>query len=185
LSGDLRVFVRDEEPDDYARVFEVTEAAFEDAPTARLNDELRREVSPYVSQVATLGSESGEIIGHAMWSRVEIHGEPHSPEGYTSSAFALGPISVWPEYQRSGVGGELIRAGLDRCRDIGELVVFLLGHPTYYPRFGWRAAHDDGLWYPGRRGPNPAFMVLELAPGALAGRKGEVVFSEPFQRAEG
>ena len=52
MSDDLRVFVRDEEPDDHARVFEVTEAAFEDAPTARLNDELRREVSPYLSQVA-------------------------------------------------------------------------------------------------------------------------------------
>jgi putative acetyltransferase len=179
LSGDARIFARPEEPDDFARVFELTEAAFESAVEAKLNDELRREVSPLISQVATRGSESGEIVGHAMWSPVEIHGDE-----YVSQAFALGPISVWPFEQRRGIGGELIRAGLDACREAGELVVFLLGHPTYYPRFGWREAWPDGLWYPGRKGPNPAFMVIELAPGALAGRKGEVVFSEPFQRTE-
>ena len=114
MSDDLRVFVRDEEPDDYARVFEVTEAAFGGLVEPRLNDDLRREVSPYLSQVATRGSESGEIIGHAMWSRVEIHGEPRSPEDYTSSAFALGPISVWPEEQRSGIGGTLNTIGSAR-----------------------------------------------------------------------
>lgn len=182
MSDAARVFVRPEEPDDHARVFELTEAAFGSATEAKLVDELRAEVSPLISRVATLGSESGPIVGHSMWSPVEIRGEAHSPEGYSSQAFALGPISVWPDEQRRGIGGELIRAGLDACREAGELVVFLLGHPSYYPRFGWREAYDRGLWYSGMPGPNPAFMVLELAEGALAGRTGEVVYSEPFLR---
>lgn len=184
MTGSARVCIRAEEPDDFARVHEVTEAAFGKAVEADLNDALRREVSPLISQVATLGDESGPIVGHAMWSPVEIRGEAHSPEDYSSAAFALGPISVWPENQGQGIGGELIRAGLDACRAAGELVVFLLGHPDYYPRFGWRPGWDRGLWYRGMRGANPAFMVLELAPGALAGRRGEVVFSEPFLRIE-
>ena len=111
MSGDARVFIRPEESDDHARVFEITEAAFGRPIEAQLNDDLRREVSPLISHVATRGSENGPLVGHAMWSPVEIWGEPHSPEGYTSSAFALGPISVWPEEQRSGIGGTLIRAG--------------------------------------------------------------------------
>ena len=185
MSDAARIFVRPEEPDDVVRVFELTEAAFGRPVEAKLNDELRREVAPLISLVATRGSESGPIVGHSMWSPVEVRGEAHSPGGTTSWAFALGPISVWPDDQRRGIGGELIRAGLDACRELGELVVFLLGHPAYYPRFGWREAHDRGLWYSGRPGPNPAFMVIELADAALAGRKGEVVYSEPFQRIEG
>ncbi len=181
MSDDARIFVRAEEPDDLPRVFELTEAAFAGPVEAKLNDELRREVSPLISLVATRDSGSGPIVGHSMWSPVEVR----APGGHTSRAFALGPISVWPDDQRSGIGGELIRAGLDACRELGELVVFVLGHPTYYPRFGFRETHDQGLWYSGRPGPNPAFMVIELADGALAGRKGEVVFSEPFQRIEG
>jgi predicted N-acetyltransferase YhbS len=185
LSDDARICVRPEEPDDVARVCELTEAAFGRPAEAKLNDDLRREVSPLVSLVATRGSESGPVAGHSMWSPVEVRGEAHAPGGYSSRAFALGPISVWPDDQHHGIGGELIRAGLDACRELGELVVFVLGHPTYYPRFGWREAHDRDLWYGARPGPNPAFMVIELADGALAGRKGEVVYSEPFQRIGG
>ena len=181
MSGGItQIFIRPEEPEDVERVFEVNAAAFGRSTEAELADRLRAEVSPLVSHVAMRGSESGEVIGHAMWSPVEIRGEAHFPEGHTSSAFALGPIAVWPPEQKTGIGGLLIQAGFDACRELGELLLFLLGHPTYYPRFGFCEAWDQGLWYPGRRGPNPAFMYKELAPGALAGRKGEVVFSPPF-----
>ncbi|MBW2282372.1 MAG: N-acetyltransferase [Deltaproteobacteria bacterium] len=184
-AGEEGIFVRLEEPEDVARVFEINVAAFGRRDEAELTDRLRAEVSPLIAHVATRGSESGPVIGCSMWSPVEIRGEirgeEHSPQGYTSSAFALGPIAVWPEEQKKGIGGLLMRAGFDACREAGELLLFLLGHPTYYPRFGFRPAWEHGLWYGGMRGPNPAFMYKELAEGALADRKGEVVYSLPFR----
>jgi predicted N-acetyltransferase YhbS len=175
------IFVRLEEPEDVARVFEINVAAFGRKDEAELTDRLRAEVSPLIAHVATRGSESGPVIGCSMWSPVEIRGEADSPQGYTSSAFALGPIAVWPEAQKTGIGGLLIQAGFDACREAGELLLFLLGHPTYYPRFGFREAWKHGLWYGSLRGANPAFMYKELAEGALADRKGEVVYSAPFR----
>jgi putative acetyltransferase len=88
-------------------------------------------------------------------------------------------VAVLPDLQRQGVGSALIDAGLSACRAIGELVVVVLGRPGYYPRFGFRPAWDFGLYY-ATPGPNPAFMVCELAPGALRGRSGEVRYHAAF-----
>ncbi len=91
----------------------------------------------------------------------------------------LGPMAVLPNFQRQGVGSALVEAGLSACRAARELVVVVLGHPSYYPRFGFQPAWDFGLYYLTPR-PNPAFMVRELERGALQGRTGEVVYHAAF-----
>ena len=178
--GDAQIFIRPEELEDVARVFEINAAAFGQPDEAELTDRLRAEVSPLIAHVATRGSESGELVGCSLWSPVEIRGEQHSPQGYTSSAFGLGPIAVWPEDQKTGVGGLLIQAGFDACREAGELLLFVLGHPAYYPRFGFEPASERGLHYRDVSFDS-AFMVIELAPDALLGRKGWVRYDEAFQ----
>jgi putative acetyltransferase len=94
-------------------------------------------------------------------------------------AIALGPLAVRPGRQRQGIGSALIRAGLDTCRAADHELCFVLGHPEYYPRFGFAPAPSLGFtaqWDV----PPEAFMVAELRPGALAGRSGRVAYDPAF-----
>jgi putative acetyltransferase len=86
-------------------------------------------------------------------------------------AVALAPVAVLPRYQRQGIGRRLIRHGLDTLRGPGERVVIVVGHPEYYPRFGFSSALACSLESP--FAPE-AFMALELSPGALKGIRGRV-----------
>ena len=164
--------VRPELPRDRVAVRDLLVRAFPSDGEARLVDALRGKTDPQVSLVAAL--PSGGVIGHILFTPVEIR----SP-GQSSRAIGLGPMAVLPEHQRCGAGSALVAAGLDACAQIGEAVVVVLGHPDYYPRFGFRPAEDFGLYY-GRPGPNPAFMVRELELGALRGRIGEVSYHAAF-----
>ena len=95
-------------------------------------------------------------------------------------AMALAPMAVVPERQRAGIGSELVRDGLARCRLRGVEAVFVVGHPAYYPRFGFSRASDFGITCEFEV-PDEAFMALELAPGSLRGRTGQVFYHEAFR----
>jgi putative acetyltransferase len=86
-----------------------------------------------------------------------------------------------PGRQKQGIGSRLVEAGLDECRRAGFDVVVVLGHPEYYPRFGFRPASIFGL-----RSeydvPDPVFMAMELTPGAAMGVQGLVRYHEAFAR---
>jgi len=92
---------------------------------------------------------------------------------------ALAPVSVRPEWQRKGIGSALIRWSLDECRRDGHELVIVLGHPDYYPRFGFVTAMPLGVRCPFEV-PSEAFMLLELRQGALAGRNGTVRYRAEF-----
>jgi putative acetyltransferase len=165
------VTVRAETPADRDAVRLVNERAFGSAAEADLVDALREGARPHVSLVA---ESEGRVVGHIFFSPVVIE----SGSG-ASEAFALGPMGVLPEFQRGGVGSELVRRGLEECRRLGQEVVFVLGHPEYYPRFGFAPAAAKGLRceYPV---PDEVFMALELREGALAGRTGLVKYRPEF-----
>jgi putative acetyltransferase len=108
--------------------------------------------------LAELVAECGDgVAGHVLFSRMATK----PPRLFAG----LGPIAVRPELQNRGVGAELCRAGLARMRELGVEAVVVLGHPAYYPRFGFspEAAAKLRSAYAG----NPAFMALALKPGAL------------------
>ena len=86
-------------------------------------------------------------------------------------------MAVMPEQQRRGIGGQMIRHGLDWLRGRGERIVLVLGHPEYYPRFGFSSDRAHALASPF---PPEAFMALELSPGALDGIRGTVRYPEAF-----
>ena len=92
----------------------------------------------------------------------------------------LAPMAVAPARQRAGIGSALVRDGLARCRRQGVEAVFVVGHPAYYPRFGFSLASGFGITCEFEV-PDEAFMALELAPGALRGRTGQVFFHEAFR----
>jgi putative acetyltransferase len=93
----------------------------------------------------------------------------------------LAPMAVLPEYQKQGVGSSLVRDGLVEVHRTGFNIVVVLGHPDYYPRFGFFPASQMQLRseYPV---PNEVFMVIELEPGALKGKHGLVKYHPEFAR---
>ena len=171
--------IRAERAGDEAAVRRVNELAFGGREEAALVDALREAARPHVSLVATDG---GEVVGHIFFSPVSLEPEDSSvvaPEDSSFAAMGLAPMAVLPDQQRRGVGSALVRAGLDECRRLGMGVVVVVGHPEYYPRFGFRPASRAGLRceYPV---PEEVFMVVELEPGALAGRRGLVKYRPEF-----
>ncbi len=157
--------VRAESPSESFAVFEVVADAFPTTSEAELVDELRGATNPQISLVAESG---GLVVGHILFTPVEID----CPNG-AFRGMGLAPLAVRKPYQRQGVGSALVARGLSRCREAGGAVVVVLGHPEYYPRFGFGPAWDRGIYYITPK-PNPALMVLELERGALPERCGEV-----------
>ncbi len=165
----MNVEIRQEAEGDIPDIRDVNRSAFDEVDEAHLVDDLRSEGYARLSLVA---EEDGRIVGHIMFSEATIRTEETGV-----GALALGPVGVIPERQGQGIGSALIREALDRCARTGHRIVVLLGHPDYYPRFGFSAERAGNLSsaYSGE-----AFMALELVPGALSGVVGEFEFAPPF-----
>ena len=161
--------VRFEQPGDEAGVRETNELAFGEPLEARLVDALRG-MPDYLSLVATIDER---VVGHILFTPVTI--EPP----VECRIAGLAPMAVRPAHQRAGIGGQLIRAGLEECRRRGYSAVVVLGHPEYYPRFGFAPAHTFDLTceFPS---PPEAFMAMELEAGALRTIRGVVRYQPQF-----
>lgn len=162
--------IRKEKTRDFAAVHELNELAFDSGAEARLVENLREIVSPIISLVA---EQDGLIVGHILFTPVTLGEYEHL------KLMGLGPMAVDPEYQRRGVGSALIRKGLEQCRVMHQDAVFVLGHPEYYPRFGF----IPSVQYLIRSEfavPDDVFMVLELETGSLKGREGIVRYHPEF-----
>lgn len=151
--------VRPEGPDDARAVRAVNVAAFPTSEEADIVDALRAAHAVLLSLVA---EEDSVVIGHILFSPVAI-----DRPGASTVAAGLAPMAVVPPHQRRGIGGLLVAAGLDALRIAGERAVVVVGHPAYYPRFGFIPAASFGLRWEG--GHDEAFFAIELIPGALAG----------------
>jgi len=166
--------IRREAPEDIDAIRHVNEQAFGRVTEADLVDQLRNRGVLTISLVAV---QDGEIIGHIAFSPVAVESGPASFEAIT-----LAPIAVLPAHQRQGIGSQLVRAGLEECRQLGHEIVVVLGHPDYYPRFGFALCKPRGIGCE-FEAPDEAWMVLELREGALAGRDGTVKFQPEFHDA--
>ena len=169
-TGTEVMIIRQERQGDVERIRDVNLAAFETSTEADLVDALRREATPLISVVA---EDDADVIGHILFSPVTLASEP----GLT--LMGLAPMAVVPSKQRQGVGAALVREGLERCRELNVAAVVVLGHPQYYPRFGFvpairlslRSEYDA---------PDDAFMVRELRDGALRGLLGTIRYHPVF-----
>ena len=166
--------IRRETPEDIADIRQVNEQAFGQKEEADIVDALRNRGAVTLSLVAV---EGNSIIGHILFSPVTVESESSS-----FGAVALAPMAVLPEYQGKGIGSHLVRAGLEECRNLGHEIVVLVGHPDYYPRFGFVPARPKGIECE-FEAPDEAWMILELREGALAGRRGTVKFQPEFRGA--
>ena len=166
------VSIREERPEDIATIHDVESLAFGRENEADLVDALRRAGKVILSLVAT---KNQQVVGHILFSPAILE---HEGKGFVVAA--LGPVAVLPELQNEGIGSRLVRSGLRDCLDKGYDVVFLIGHPNYYPRFGFVSAATKGI-HCEREVPDEVFMVAELRQGALTGMRGVMKFQPEFE----
>lgn len=170
------IIIRAESEADLPAVRRINESAFGRPDEATLVDVLRAAAHPQVSLVAV---ENAEVVGHIFFSPVTIEPEDDVTTTLATMAMGLAPMAVLPPHQNRGIGSRLVREGLLECRRLNCEAVFVLGHPEYYPRFGFVPASRKGLRceYPV---PDEVFMVTELVEGALGGVRGLVKYHPEF-----
>jgi putative acetyltransferase len=166
--------IRPETPADLESIRHVNCLAFGQDAEARLVDALRE--GGYV-RASLVAEEVGQVVGHILFSELPIISEKG-----TTRALALAPMAVLPESQRQGIGSALVRKGLEYCRDQGHRIVMVLGHPNFYPRFGFSAKLAESISSP--FGGGEAWMGLELVAGALSGEVGRAEYPSPFSAFE-
>ena len=169
------VTIRREQPGDIAAVRLLNEAAFSGTAEAVIVDSLREKCPDALSLVAVDGEE---ILGHIFFSPAVVSGSSGTVQG-----MGLAPMAVLPEHQRQGIGSMLVRAGIDEMRDRHCPFIIVLGHPEYYPRFGFQLASRRGLSCQWEGVPDEAFMVLILDEPAMAGVSGTARYRDEFDQA--
>jgi len=168
--------IRDERPEDLQGIRQVVVAAGGGNPKDKAADlvELLRERDKALISLVAVSDET--VVGHVMFSPATVAVAPKDV-----CAVALAPLMVLPEYQRQGIGSMLARKGLYECTKAGFDMAVVLGHPQYYPRFGFARASDYGLG--NEYNADEAFMALELKDGVFETVRGTVQFAPEFREA--
>jgi putative acetyltransferase len=166
--------IRTEAPGDREAVRRVNEAAFDTPEEADLVDALRAS-GDAVPELCLVAVEDGEVVGHICFSRAAL-------DPGTTEILALAPMAVEPARQRRGIGSELVREALERANATAFPLVVVLGHPDYYPRFGFDPASAYGIECPYDGVPPEAWMAQPLA-AYEPGTSGTVVYSDAFGAA--
>ncbi len=149
----------------------INDCAFAGSDESGLIEAIKRSGRPVISLIAC---SDDTPLGHILFSPIQIRSE-----GPTLATLALAPMAVLPAFQRRGIGTLLVEAGLNKCARQGCQVVVVVGHPTFYSRFGFSPANGMGLRSV-YSSAGDAFMALELSKGVLAGRTGFVEYPLEF-----
>jgi len=165
------ITIRPERPEDASRVRHVNELAFGRPAEADLVEKLRRACTDSLSLVA----EDDAVVGHILFTPVAVESA-----GRRVLGMGLAPVAVLPDRQRQGIGSKLARRGLNILRERGCPFVAVVGHPEYYPRFGFEPASTRGLASQWEGVQDAAFMVLVLDVHAMAGMSGVAMYREEF-----
>jgi putative acetyltransferase len=164
----LFVQIREERSGDVAAIRDLNRRAFGQGQEGSIVDALRSNGAVVLSLVATL---NGRVVGHIMYSPLSV--------GNEVTGAALGPMAVLPEYQRQGIGSQLVEAGNRKLKDAGCPFVIVLGHANYYPRFGFRRASAHGIkceW----EVPDNVFLLLVLDQAKMQGVSGLAKYRHEF-----
>lgn len=167
--------IRTEQPEDIEKVAELLYHAFGDREDESVLVRNIRVSAGFIPELSVVAELNGDIIGHIL---------PEQSRGRKrrgrDEVIALAPLAVSPEHQKQGVGKRLMQEGLKRCQNLGYSLVLLIGHPEYYPKFGFKPARPLGLELKQFAVPDDVFMVCELQEGALVRIQGELIYPEVF-----
>jgi predicted N-acetyltransferase YhbS len=172
----MELKIRQENNPEYNEVYKINKLAFGEEGEAKLVELLRNSKAfvPELSLVAMIGNK---IVGHILFTKIKIINNNQNE----FESLALAPMAVKPEFQKKGIGGELIKVGLDKAREMNFKSVIVLGHENYYPRFGFEPTKKWGITAP-YDVPINAFMGLELVADGLKGVKGIVQYPKEFDK---
>jgi putative acetyltransferase len=172
------VRIRAEEPADHPGIFRVVRDAFGQDDEARLVDALRAS-DAFIPELSLVALDEAAIVGHVLFTRIAIRDGDASHPG-----LALAPVAVTPSHQGKGIGSALIRRGLAEAGARGHGVVIVVGHPEYYPRFGFVPAQARGIHAPFPVN-DASFLALALRAGGLEGIRGTVEYAPPLATVGG
>jgi putative acetyltransferase len=175
LHGD--VLIVEERPQDFGGIRRVNQLAFQGDYEANVVDALRQNCPEVLSLVARKGDD---VIAHIMFSPVRIV----TTTGQTVQGMGLGPLAVHPDEQRLGLGSALCREGMQRMKQSGYPFVIVLGHPDYYPRFGFERASRYGITSHFENVPDEAFMVAVFDGELMEGVMGTAYYREEFDSTD-
>jgi putative acetyltransferase len=167
--------VRHELPSDIESIRAVNLAAFEQPVEADLVDALRRSCAEALSLVAVV---DGQVVGHILFTPASL-----ATPDQTIVGMGLAPMAVLPPFQRQGIGSQLVYSGLGILQDRACPFVIVLGHPEYYPRFGFEPASRHGLSCQWEGIPDEAFMVRILHAERMRETTGVVRYRDEFDAA--
>jgi len=171
----MLITIRPERSEDHAPVRQVNEQAFGQPQEAHVVDKLRAVCDDVLSLVAEW---DGQVVGHVLFTPVVFQAGQGVIRG-----MGLAPLAVTPQHQRQGIGTALVKAGLAILRDSACPAVIVLGHPDYYPRFGFEPASRHGIRSQWEGVPADAFMILIFDPVAMAGACGVARYRDEFDEA--
>ena len=171
-----QITIRQEKKDDFREVFELNHIAFGQENEARLVEALRNNQTAFVPELSIVATNNNKIVGHILFTKINIKDD----KGNLNESLGLAPMAVRPEFQKSGIGGQLIRNGFEVAKGLGFKSVIVLGHEHYYPKFGFQPADKWKIKAPFDV-PSNAFMAIELAPDGLKNISGTVVYPKEFE----
>ena len=167
------ITLRKEETEDFESIAMINDRAFGRTAESKLIDTLRN-TDVFIPDLSVVAQVDAKVIGHILFYPVTI---VKNDRKYTS--LQLAPLSVLPEFQKKSIGKLLVLYALQVARDLGHKSVLVLGHPSYFPKFGFEAASKWNIKSP-FPAPDEAFMAIELERGSLDNVSGTVEFPEAF-----
>ena len=172
----MNTTIRKEEEKDHKQIHEVNKLAFQQENESNLIEKIRKSEN-FVPELSIVAEINNRIVGHILFSKIKIMGD----SDYES--LALAPVAVIPEFQKRGIGSELVKIGIDKAKELGFDSIIVLGHKEYYPKFGFQRASKWDIKCPFEV-PDEVFMAIELTEKAFEGKAGTVKYPDEFNEAE-
>lgn len=169
------MIIRTETGSDHKQVYELNYLAFGNRDSEAKLVERIRSSAEFIPELSIVAEADGHIVGHLLLSKAKTV-TPHKEH----EVIVLAPIAVRPDLQKQGIGLQLMTEGLQRTKHLGYGVILLIGHPTYYPKFGFQPARRCGYELTQFKVSDDVFMVCEAIEGQLLASKGELRYPESF-----
>jgi predicted N-acetyltransferase YhbS len=172
----MQIRIRQEVTKDYNRVYKITKLAFGQEKESILIEKIRKGPN-FVPELSLVAEKDNKIVGHILFSKMKIVGESEY------ETLMLAPLAVIPELQKQGIGGKLVKKGIEKAIELGFNSIIVVGHKDYYPKFGFQKASKWDIKCPFEV-PDEAFMGIELTEKALENKAGVVQFPEEFLESD-
>jgi predicted N-acetyltransferase YhbS len=169
----MDILIREERKNDYDEIKKINDLAFGQENEGKMIEALRKTLD-YNSKLLLVAERKEKIVGYILFYPIKIKNEI---EEFT--VLSLAPMAVYPEYQNKGIGSKLVKRGIEVAKKYDFNAVIVVGHPRYYPRFGFRPASNWGIKLPFNV-PDNVFLALELKENSLKNCNGTVVYPKEY-----